>query len=64
MGLLRSGAESHEVGHEIDFLLRTSLDRHVSAYAGYSRVFAGDAIEETGPAEDIDFVYLGASFTF
>lgn len=61
---IRSGFTSSEVGHEVDVLLQTNLGRHVRAYAGYSRFFAGAALEETGAAEDVDFVYVGTSFTF
>lgn len=55
---------SAEIGQEIDVLARMQIDRHASIAAGYSRFFAGDAIEESGPSEDIDFGYLAAQYTF
>ena len=52
------------VGSEIDLLLNWQIDRHLAAYFGYSHFFAGDFIEETGPDEDIDFVYAAVTYTF
>jgi len=60
----RSGFSSKDVGTEIDALLTFRLGRHLSGYGGYSHFFAGDAIEESGPGEDVDFLYLGLGFTF
>jgi len=60
----RSGFSSREVGSEIDLLVDRSIGDHTRVYLGYSHFFAGAAIEQTGPAEDIDFAYLGASYTF
>mgnify|MGYP002399996691 CR=1 FL=1 len=56
-------ASSH-VGEELDLLVKHKFDRHLDLYAGYSHVFAGDAISSSGTDEDIDFAYLGASFMF
>jgi len=52
------------VGNEVDLLLTWQIDRHLSAYVGYSHFFAGDFLQETGPSEDIDFVYVAVSYTF
>ncbi len=60
----RSGFESNEVGVELDFRVDHRLDRHAALYGGYSHFFAGDALEESGSAEDVDFFYLGLGFTF
>lgn len=63
---LRNGAavDSTEIGSELDLLLNWQTDRHAAAYAGYSHFFAGEFIEVTGPAGDIDFFYVGLTFTF
>lgn len=60
----RTGFDSRDVGFEVDLLVDRKLGRHSAAYAGYSHFFAGEAIEETGPDEDIDFFYLGLRTTF
>jgi len=60
----RSGFDSKDVGMELDALVERSFGRHAQGYAGYSRFFAGDAIEQTGPGEDVDFLYLGLKYTF
>ncbi|MGH7214857.1 MAG: alginate export family protein, partial [Tepidisphaeraceae bacterium] len=56
------GSDEHFVGSEIDLLLNWQIDRHLAAYIGYSHLFAGDFIDETGAAtgfdEDIDFFYV------
>ncbi|MBC7783632.1 MAG: alginate export family protein [Burkholderiales bacterium] len=59
-----TGSDSSDVGSEIDVLLDWQYDRHLSFYAGYSHFFAGDFFEETGSHDDIDFVYIAASYTF
>jgi hypothetical protein len=58
------GSDESFVGSEIDLLLNWQIDRHISAYLGYSHFFAGDFIEDTGPSEDTDFFYAAALFTF
>jgi hypothetical protein len=59
-----TGTDARSVGSEVDVLLNWQIDRHLSAYFGYSHFFAGDFIDETGPSEDIDFVYAALAFTF
>ena len=65
-GILRGdgGSDARYVGSELDLLLNWQIDRHLSAYFGYSHFFAGDFIEETGASDDIDFVYGALQFTF
>ena len=58
------GSDETYVGAETDLLLNWQVDRHWSAYAGYSHFFAGDFIQETGASDDIDFVYAAVQFTF
>ncbi len=59
-----SGSNDNEVGLEIDVTLKQQLGRYLEAALGYSHFFAGDFIDETGPDEDIDFVYVSGQFTF
>lgn len=65
-GVVRAGNLSNEseVGQEIDLVATYRLDRHLVLEAGYSHFFAGDFIEDSGPGEDIDWVYLQATYTF
>ena len=58
------GSDETYVGSELDLLLNWQIDRHLAAYFGYSHFFAGDFIEETGPDDDIDFVYGALVYTF
>jgi len=59
-----NGSGAAYIGQETDLLLNWQIDRHWSAYVGYSHFFPGDFIQETGPAGDIDFVYAALQFTF
>ncbi len=63
-GVSRTGFTSRGVGSEIDALLNVRLDSHATTYFGFSHFFAGNAIEESGPHEDADFVYVGMSYSF
>lgn len=58
------GSGSSYVGSELDLLITWQIDRHLQAYGGYSHFFAGDFIQDTGPSENIDFVYLALTYTF
>lgn len=64
--LLRADGTSDAtyIGSEIDLLVNWQIDRHWAAYAGYSHFFAGDFISDTGPSDDIDFVYAAVQLTF
>jgi len=55
---------SREVGAEIDFLAKYALNPHTDVLLGYSHFFAGAFIEQTGPSDDIDFVYTAVEFRF
>ncbi|MEW6741559.1 MAG: alginate export family protein [Planctomycetota bacterium] len=63
---LRPGdaSDAREIGQEIDFTITYAFDRHLSTLLGYSRFFAGDFIEESGPHDDVDFVYLQLEYMF
>lgn len=64
--VLRPGGsfQSSDVGFEVDLLANYSFDRHLQGQLGYSHFFAGEALEESGPSDDVDFVYLGLQLTF
>lgn len=58
------GFDSSHVGEELDLLVQHKLTSHLDFYGGYSHVFTGAVPRETGPDDDIDFLYIGAQFTF
>ncbi|MBX3464004.1 MAG: alginate export family protein [Planctomycetes bacterium] len=60
----RTGLRGHDLGQEIDLLLTHRCNRHLDVYLGYSHLFTGNALNGTGPTEDEDFAYLGASLVF
>jgi hypothetical protein len=65
-GVVRAAGTSgeNEVGSEIDLLAKYQFNRHLLGMLGYSHFFAGPFIEDTGPSEDIDFVYVSMQYTF
>lgn len=65
-GVFRAGdlGTSKAIASEIDVWLSQKLGRHTTLAGGYSHVFAGDFIRESGSAEDIDFFYLQLQYTF
>ena len=65
-GLQRAAGTTSDtyIGSEIDLLLNWQVDRHLSAYVGYSHFFAGDFLEATGAHDDIDFFYAAVTYTF
>ena len=65
-GVLRPGGsyDSDWIGAELDLSVSWRVDRHMTASAGYAHLFPGDAIGESGPDEDVDFLYFGTAFTF
>lgn len=65
-GVVRAGGtfRSAEIGAEVDLTATWAVARHVSLEAGYSHFFSGEAIRQSGPAMDTDFVYAGTTFTF
>jgi len=56
--------QSSWLGWEVDATATWKPERHVATQVGVSRFFAGDALEESGPSEDVDFAYLSVNFTF
>lgn len=63
---LRSGDKSLSpaLGTELDLILNYKADSHLSFEAGYSHVFPGAFMAESGPAEGLDFAYLSTSYVF
>ncbi|MAE64781.1 MAG: hypothetical protein CMJ18_10985 [Phycisphaeraceae bacterium] len=58
-------SNDHEVGGEIDLLVKHQFDRHLAALFGYSHFFPGNYIEESGiKSSGIDFFYLSLQYTF
>ncbi len=74
-GVVRSGSgplapgqtglsSSRDVGGELDLTFACRFDRHTKVELGYSHFFPGDFIRETGPSNDVDFLYLQVQYTF
>jgi hypothetical protein len=65
-GVVRPGAAgtSRVVGQELDIVVRYQFDRHWVGVAGYSHFFADSFIDQTGPGNDIDFLYFEVTYTF
>ncbi len=65
-GVLRAGSlgSEEEVGQEIDAVVTHKLNRHTTIEGGYSHFFAGDFLEESGTAEDVDWLYFQISYIF
>ncbi len=58
------GSNASSIGGEMDLQVNWQIDRHISAYAGYSHFFHGSFITDTGPHSDINFAYSALTFTF
>ncbi len=65
-GVLRAGSlgTSSEIGQELDATVTYKLDAHTTIEGGYSHFFAGEFIEQSGPSEDVDWLYLQVSYRF
>jgi hypothetical protein len=65
-GVFRAGdrGSSSAIASEIDVWLDHRFGLHTTALVGYSHVFPGDFIRESGSAEDIDFFYVQLKYTF
>jgi hypothetical protein len=51
-----------EIGQEVDLTAEYAFDAHMKLAGGVGRLFAGDAIADSG--DDIDFLYMSAQYTF
>ncbi len=64
-GILRAPGSfrSSRVGQELNVTGNYKVSRHLSAFAGYAYFNAGGAIEDSGSSKDVDFVFVGATYT-
>jgi hypothetical protein len=60
----RTGLGDGDVAQEIDLLVTHRVSRSTDLYFGYSKVFAGGALNGTGPTDDMDFAYAGVAVVF
>lgn len=65
-GVVRAGAPgtSRDLGFELDLTVKHKINRHLACLFGYSRFFPGTFIDQTGPSQEIDFLYGQVQFTF
>ncbi len=65
-GVVRAGglSTSREVGQEFDITATWKVDHHLEIEGGYAHFFAGDFLSTSGPSDDMDWVYLQATFKF
>lgn len=65
-GVVRAGSlgSDSEIGQEIDAVLTYKLDGHTTFQGGYSHFFPGEFIDQSGPSEDMDWLYLQVSYKF
>jgi hypothetical protein len=57
-----TGAAGRDVGDELDFAVNFHLGTHSDLYVGYSKLFAGDFIRQTGPGRSPELFYAWYSF--
>lgn len=58
-----AGADSH-VGNEVDLLAKYKASDFAEIWAGYSHLFAGNFLSDTGASDDADFVYVQTTLNF
>jgi len=65
-GVVRTGnlSSASEVGQEIDLVATYRVDRHLTVEGGYAHFFAGDFLDESGPGDDVDWVYVQLTYRF
>ena len=51
-------------GSEVDLTVTWNLNSHLQFEGGYSHFFAGQYLDDTGPGDDADFVYLQTKLSF
>ena len=59
-----SGVSEKDIGAELDLTLKHRFSEHTNLLVGYSHFFAGQFIEDSGPAHDIDFAYTAIEYSF
>jgi hypothetical protein len=60
----RANLGNRDVGQEIDLFFTHDFNAYFNVYGGYSHVWAGGGIAQSGPKEDQDFFYLGFGAMF
>ena len=65
-GVLRPAAHStsNDLGVELDVFAKWALSRQLTLFGGWAHFFAGDFFGAAGDANDEDFFYAGAQYTF
>ncbi len=65
-GIVRAAdpTASKQIGTELDFTFKYNFSSRLATLIGYSHLFAGDFLEDTGSSEDISFFYAQVQFTF
>ena len=58
-----AGADTH-VGNELDLLAKYQVTSFMSTMVGYSHLFAGSFLKDTGASDDADFVYVQTVINF
>lgn len=58
-----AGADRH-IGNEIDFLAKYKICDYADFWLGYSHLFAGNFLKDTGSMDDADFVYAQTTLSF
>lgn len=59
---LPAGANAKHVGNEIDFFLDFRLTQHQNVFVGYSKLFAGEVIRESGNTRSPELFYMQYNF--
>jgi hypothetical protein len=57
-----TGRAGTNVGQELDLTANFNLDRHNSILVGWSKLFSGDFIRQTGPYVNPEMFYFQYSF--
>lgn len=58
-----AGADSH-VGNEVDLLAKYKINNYANVAVGYSHLFAGNYLKDTGASDDADFAYVMTTLSF
>ena len=58
-----AGAGSH-VGNEVDLTGTYKFNKYADILVGYSHLFAGDFLKDTGSADDADYGYVQTTLSF
>ena len=58
------GNSGHDIGNELDLILKYKLDMHQSVLVGYSHFWGNNFIRSTGPDRDADLLYVQYAFKF